>query len=73
MNDGSTGCLEKTVLISTYWNVNSKKIKLQIEQAGVLISTYWNVNSLEVASISTLLLVLISTYWNVNMIVKNSI
>ena len=22
LNDGSTGCLEKTVLISTYWNVN---------------------------------------------------
>ena len=33
-----------TVLISTYWNVNSSEDMTVNEYFEVLISTYWNVN-----------------------------
>ena len=37
--------LAPAVLISTYWNVNTKFGNAYIEKITVLISTYWNVNN----------------------------
>ena len=34
----------RTVLISTYWNVNDRGILIDMPLVKVLISTYWNVN-----------------------------
>ena len=54
------------VLISTYWNVNSRDSALYPNCLNVLISTYWNVNQIHSLSLPDWVIVLISTYWNVN-------
>ena len=54
------------VLISTYWNVNTKISTNESGDEKVLISTYWNVNLDVTSHVSSTQWVLISTYWNVN-------
>ena len=54
------------VLISTYWNVNTKVHELFVKLILVLISTYWNVNLNDIIEYDVSDSVLISTYWNVN-------
>ena len=56
------------VLISTYWNVNTRRKDFKMYSKEVLISTYWNVNPYAVCVYAADDLVLISTYWNVNVI-----
>ena len=56
----------ESVLISTYWNVNTINGVELTQEMDVLISTYWNVNPTVYFPIYLTLLVLISTYWNVN-------
>ena len=56
------------VLISTYWNVNSKFTTKKTHKTVVLISTYWNVNKEVFFPTANQSGVLISTYWNVNIV-----
>ena len=56
-----------TVLILTYWNVNTFSIKTYDFGGLVLILTYWNVNCTYQPQAEKTTTVLILTYWNVNL------
>ena len=57
---------EKTVLIDTWWNVNSENIISVGVIDLVLIDTWWNVNAFSSYVTFQYQSVLIDTWWNVN-------
>ena len=57
---------EISVLIDTWWNVNTSEIKRSYQTAYVLIDTWWNVNIQSYSFVIDLPQVLIDTWWNVN-------
>ena len=65
-NKLGAGVEEVTVLIDTWWNVNSKCAKISINARFVLIDTWWNVNNNFRKNSQIQRAVLIDTWWNVN-------
>ena len=59
-----------TVLIDTWWNVNSAERAHFNVISKVLIDTWWNVNSELVSQLEYIHEVLIDTWWNVNILVR---
>ena len=54
------------VLIDTWWNVNCRNWRRQLQVFIVLIDTWWNVNKILAIKSHKILTVLIDTWWNVN-------
>ena len=65
-NKLGAGVEEVTVLIDTWWNVNSKCAKISINARFGLIDTWWNVNNNFRKNSQIQRAVLIDTWWNVN-------
>ena len=55
-----------TVLIDTWWNVNTIVVTTVDITSSVLIDTWWNVNKLRDTPVLADRIVLIDTWWNVN-------
>ena len=55
-----------TVLIDTWWNVNTVLHQSPVRISQVLIDTWWNVNKVVTQMYSKSSTVLIDTWWNVN-------
>ena len=56
----------RSVLIDTWWNVNTFEFLAFTSCICVLIDTWWNVNSGNVINVFDKRIVLIDTWWNVN-------
>ena len=60
------GGKQVTVLIDTWWNVNTVSITKENGVTTVLIDTWWNVNVFKSNRNIRRYIVLIDTWWNVN-------